>query len=95
MGKAIGDLVGVVFLHIVIVAFLGLIGFFVWNFGVVDLVHTIPNISYLTATATMLGLYVINVFVKIQINRVIAVRQQKYMIDKIVQFYKDNAELRK
>jgi hypothetical protein len=86
------ELIGGLFLHAIIVSFLGLIGFFVWNSGVVGLVHNLPTISYQTSTAIMLGVYIINMFVKIQVNRVLAVRQQKYMIDKIVDFYTKNAK---
>jgi hypothetical protein len=91
MIKVVLDLVGAVLLHVFIVAFLGLLGFFVWNSGVVGVASNLPTISYLTATAIMLGLYIINLFVKIQVNRIVALRNQKYMIDKIVQFYKENA----
>lgn len=90
-GKLIGDLIGAVFMHIVIVAFLGLIGFFVWNSGAVGIASNLPTISYLTASAIMLGVYIINLFVKLQVNRIMALRNQKYLIDKIVDFYKKNA----
>lgn len=91
MAKVISELIGAILLHIVIVAFLGLLGFFVWNNGVVGLLHNLSNISYITASAIMLGVYFINLFIKVQVNRMMAVRQQKYMIDQIIQFYKDNA----
>lgn len=89
--KALLDIIGAVIFHIIVVAFLGLIGFFVWNSGVVSLIPKLPNITYITASAIMLGLYVVNMFVKIQVNRILVLRKQKYMIDKIVKFYKDNA----
>lgn len=91
MAKAFMDLIGVLFLHAVSVAFLGLIGFFVWNTGAVGIASNLPTVSYLTATAIMLGVYALNIFVKIQVKRVQSLRNQKYMIDKIVQFYMDNA----
>lgn len=91
MVKVILDLIGAVLLHVFIVAFLGLVGFFVWNSGAVGIANNLPTISYLTATAIMLGLYIMNLFIKIQVNRIISLRNQKYMIDKIVDFYKNNA----
>jgi hypothetical protein len=91
MVKILFDLIGAVLLHVFIVAFLGLLGFFVWNSGVVGIASNLPTISYLTATAIMLGLYIINLFIKIQVNRVMALRNQKYLVDKIVEFYKENA----
>lgn len=91
MSKVVIDLIGAILVHILIVAFLGLIGFFVWNSGAVGLVHTLPTISYLTSSAIMLGVYAINLFIKVQVNRLIAIRNQKYLIDNIVDFYKENA----
>lgn len=91
MAKSFFDLIGVVMFHVVIVAFLGVLGFFVWNSGVVGIASSLPTISYMTATAIMLGLYIINLFIKIQVNRFIAIRNQKYLIDKIITFYKENA----
>lgn len=89
MGKAIKDLLGAVLFHVVIVAFLGLLGVIVWDVGVASLTP-LHSISYWTSTAIMLGLYIINFFIKIQINRVLALRNQKYFIDKIVKFYIEN-----
>lgn len=91
MIKMLFDLIGVVIFHAVIVAFLGLLGFFVWNSGAVGIANNLHAISYLTATAIMLGLYILNLFIKIQINRVMALRNQKYLVDKIIKFYAENA----
>lgn len=89
--KILVDLIGAIILHIIIVAILGLLGAFVWNIGVVGLISSLPIVSYLTATAIMAGVYIINMFFKIQVNRIIAIRNQKYMIDKIIDYYAENA----
>ncbi|HLI45817.1 MAG TPA: hypothetical protein VKU94_01325 [Geobacterales bacterium] len=79
--KLLLDLIGVIFVHAIVVAILGLLGFFVWNSGVVGIDGNLQTISYKSATAIMLGLYMLNMFFKIWIERVKGYKLQKKIVN--------------
>jgi hypothetical protein len=69
------QLIGALIIHAITVAILGLIGIFFWNVGICGISDTINPISFLTSTAIMTGIYVVNMFVsawhkKLQRNKV-------------------------
>jgi hypothetical protein len=83
MKKLIGQVLGGIFAHVLIVGVLGGIGMFVWNTGACGLIPTLAPIEYKTSFAIMLGIYIVNMFCKIWFNRFMAKKHEKMMIEKM------------
>jgi hypothetical protein len=81
--KLISQTILAFFSHIIIVAILGLIGMFVWNVGIVGIAPSFRTITFLTSSAIMLGIYTLNLFANIWLNKIRAYKKEKELLEKL------------
>lgn len=84
MKENIKKIAGNILVHIALVLVLGGLAMFVWNMGVESLLpNHFRDIDYETALAMMTGIYLLDMFVKSYINKIISYKQSKLIYESI------------
>lgn len=74
---AVLDLLGSILVHVLFVLAMSGIAMFFWNVGVVYLIPSVGKLPFLVSMAIMSGIYIVDLFVKSYVNKIISYKQQK------------------